>query len=101
MLPNQLLARAYISRGARLWLLTRALVCGVFLFVGTNPLQLSAAAIVGIVVLSVVLGFVETYSRRERVFVANLGLRPLWLGGLFAAPAIIGEVVLRFVGAAL
>ena len=95
------LARAYLSRGARLWLITRALVCGAFLLVGTNPLQLSLVAEVGIVVLSVVLGFVETYGRRERVFLANLGTRPIFLTALFAAPAMLGEVALRVVAAAL
>ena len=96
-----LLARAYVSRGARLWLITRALVSGAFLYLGTNPLRLSAVAVGGIVVLSVVLGFVETYGRRERVFLANLALRPIFLSALFAAPAMIGEVALRVVGAAL
>lgn len=99
MLLSWLLARAYMARGARLWLITRALVSGAFLYLGTNPLHLSAVAVVGIVVLSIVLGFADTYVRRERVFLANLGLRAVLLSTFFAAPAMIGELVLRVVGA--
>lgn len=101
MRPNRLVVRAYLSRGARLWLVTRAMLSGVFLLAGTNPVQLSAAVVVAIILLSVVLGFLETHRRRERAFLANLGVRPLVLGALFAGPAMIGEVALRLGGAAL
>ena len=101
MRPNRLVVRAYLSRGARLWLVTRAMLSGVFLLAGTNPVQLSAAVVVAIILLSVVLGFLETHRRREGAFLANLGVRPLVLGALFAGPAMIGEVALRLGGAAL
>jgi hypothetical protein len=101
MRPNRLIVRAYLSRGARLWLVARALLSAVFLLAGTNPVQLSAAAVVEVILLSVVLSFVETHRRRERAFLANLGVGPLVLGALFAGPAMIGEVALRLGGAAL
>jgi hypothetical protein len=101
MLPTGRLASAYVWRGARLWLIARVLLCAVFLVAGTNPFKLSAAAAAGIVVLSVVLGFGETHIRRESVFLANMGLRPAFLGAIFAVPATIGEVALHLVGAAI
>jgi hypothetical protein len=100
MVPNRLMARAYLSRGAQLWLVTRALLSGVFLLAGTNPIQLSGAAGVEIMLLSVAVSFLETRRRRERAFLANLGVRPLILGALFAGPAMIGEIALRIGGAA-
>ncbi|MDQ3243269.1 MAG: hypothetical protein M3Q09_06050 [Gemmatimonadota bacterium] len=85
---------AYLSRGARFWLATRALMTGVFLLAGTNPLQLSTAVVVELILLSVVLAFVDTYRHHERALIANLGIRPFVLVILFAAPALIGEVAL-------
>jgi uncharacterized RDD family membrane protein YckC len=100
MRPNRLIVRAYLSRGTRLWLITRAMLSGVFLLAGTNPVQLSAAAGVEIILLSVVVSALETRRRRERAFLANLRVRPLMLGALFAGPAMVGEVALRLGGAA-
>ena len=101
MRPNSLIVRAYLSRGARLWLAIRVTLSGVLLLAGANPIQLSAAAVVEIVFLSVVVSLLETQRRRERALLANLGVRPLLLGALFAGPALIGEVALQLAGAAL
>ncbi|MEO6878728.1 MAG: hypothetical protein ABI205_09625 [Gemmatimonadaceae bacterium] len=57
-------------------------------------------AAVEVVVLSVVVCFVDTYRNRERALIANLGVRPVAVGALFAVPALVGEIVLRAVGAA-
>lgn len=96
MRPNRLIVRTYLSRGTQLWLATRAMLSGVFLLAGLDPLRLSTAAAVGTILLSVAVSFLETRRRRERAFLANLGVRPLVLGALFAAPALFGEVALRF-----
>jgi hypothetical protein len=100
MRPNRLIVRAYLSRGTRLWLITRAMLSGVILLAGINPVRLSAIAGVEIILLSVVVSVLETQRRRERAFLANLGVRPLTLGVLFAGPAVLGEVALRLGGAA-
>ncbi|MCC6930949.1 MAG: hypothetical protein IT359_18305 [Gemmatimonadaceae bacterium] len=100
MLPNRLIAQAYLSRGAQLWLVTRVTLSGVFLLAGTDPLQLSGAAVVGISLLSVVLSFLETWRRRESALLANLGIRPLVVGACFAWPAVFGEIALHLGGAA-
>lgn len=101
MRPNRLIARAYVFRGACLWLVARTMLSGVFLLAGMNPARLSSAAVVGIILLSVGLSFLETHRRRERAFLANLGVGPLVLGALFAGPAMIAEVALRIGGAVL
>jgi hypothetical protein len=101
MRPNRLIVRAYLSRGARLWLVTRVLLSGVFLLAGTNPVQLPVATGVEIVLLSIGVSFLETRRRRERAFLANLGVRPVMLGALFAGPAMLGEAALRLGGTAL
>ena len=84
-----------------MWLAIRVTLSGVLLLAGANPIQLSAAAVVEIVFLSVVVSLLETHRRRERALLANLGVRPLLLGALFAGPALIGEVALQLAGAAL
>ncbi len=58
-------------------------------------------ATVEVVVLSVVVCFVETNRNRERALLANMGVRPVAVGALFAVPALVGEIVLRAVGAAV
>ena len=90
----------YVSRGARLWLATRAALTAAMLLAGTNPARLSAAAAVEVILMSVVVSFVDTHHRRERALLANLGVRPIALGVLFAGPALLGEIALRLGGAA-
>lgn len=101
MRPDRLVVRAYLSRGTKLWVLTRAASSGVFMLAESNPLALSGAAILGIVALSTLLGFLETWLRHESVLLGNLGISPLVLGVFFFVPALFGEAVLRFMGAVL
>ncbi len=101
MRPNPLIVRAFLYRGALSWLVTRAMLSVVFLLAGINPVRLSAMTAVEIILLSVVVIFLDTYRRRERAFIANLAIGPLMLGTLFVAPAVLGEVALRFGAAAL
>ena len=100
MRPNRLIVQAYLSRGARLWLIVRAMLSGVFLLAGTNPVRLSALVGVEIVLLTGAVSFLEIRRRRERALLANLGVRPLVCGALSAAPALIGELALRAGGTA-
>jgi hypothetical protein len=98
--PNALIARAYVARGGRRWIVTRAMVSGVFLMSRNNPLEVSAAVVGGIILLSVGLSFLATHNRRESVLLANLGIGPLVQGVMFAVPALIGEIALGVAGAA-
>jgi len=100
MQPNPLIVRAFALRGTRLWLGTRALVSLFVALAGSHPLRLSAAAIIYVVLLSIAVCFIDTWWNRERALLGNLAVSPPLLAGLFAAPAVIGEVVLSMVGAA-
>ncbi|MEO7043431.1 MAG: hypothetical protein ABI035_14305 [Gemmatimonadaceae bacterium] len=96
-LPNRLIVRTYATRGALLWVATRAILIAIFLRGGFDPFQLSAAAMGGVVLLSVVVCFLETYRRHERALLGNLAVRPVTLIVLFATPALLGEVAIRIV----
>jgi hypothetical protein len=101
MRPNSLLVRAYVVRGAWLWLGTRALLAIMLLLAGGSPLDLGGGGDLLAVALAVGLSFLETHLRGERFLLANLGAHPVMLGALFAAPALAGEIVLGLATAAL
>ena len=101
MRPNPLLVRAYVVRGAWLWLGTRAILAIVLLFAGGRPLDLGGRGDLLTVALAVGLSFLETHLRGERLLLANLGVHPAMLGVLFAVPALAGEIVLGLAMAAL
>jgi hypothetical protein len=92
MRPNALVARAYLARGAWLWLATRLLVMLAFLWADLDPLQLSLGIALQVIVLSVVAGFLDVHRRRERALLGNLGIGSRPLGAMFLAPAVAGEV---------
>ena len=100
MRPSPLIARAYLFRGALLWIVARAAITGALVLAGGDALRLSTTALVGVVLLIVALGWIETRRRREGALLANLGVSPYVLSVFFAAPALFGEFVLHF-GAAL
>ena len=94
MRPNQLVVRSYFARGAKLWFATRAALTALFLMAGFDPLRLSATTLIGIVVLTAALGYVDVRRRRERALLGNLGVSPLALGAFLAGPPIVGETAL-------
>ena len=96
MRPNRLIARAYLFRGASIWIVARAAIAVVLVLADGDPLRLSTTALVAVLVLVVALGWIETRRRREGVLLANLGVSPYLLSGLFAVPGVLGEIVLRF-----
>lgn len=101
MLPNPLVIRAYLFRGVLLWIVTRVAITSVLLLAGVDAIKLSTAAIVEVVLLIVVLGWIETLRHRERALLGNLGVSPVLLSTFFGAPALLGELVLRIGGAVL
>ena len=96
MRPNPLVVRAYLLRGALLWIVARAAITGALVLAGGDALKLSTTALVEVVLLIVALGWIETRRRREGALLANLGVSPLILSVFFAGPALLGEFVLRF-----
>jgi hypothetical protein len=95
MRTDPLIVRAYLTRGAKLWLLARALLTLGFMQAAIDPFRLSAVAFVTVVVLSVALGFLEIRRHRERALLGNLGVSPFMLGALFTGPALVGEIAIR------
>jgi hypothetical protein len=96
-----MIVRAYVGRGARLWLLTRLAVGIVFLFGQANPLDVSTRNSFGLVLVSTFACAVDTTRRRELVLLGNLGVSHAQLAAFFALPAIAGESLLRILMAAL
>lgn len=84
---------AYFLRGARCWLATRALVTSVLWLGGLSALRLSSIATAEMVAVSIGVGIFDTYLRRERDLLANLAIHPLELAAVFAAPALLGELL--------
>jgi len=81
-----------------IWIVARAALALTLVLAGGDPLKLSTTALAEVVVLVVALGWIETRRRREGVLLANLGVSPYLLSGLFAVPGLLGEIVLRFGG---
>lgn len=95
MQTNSLVVRAYVVRGARLWLVTRALLAAVFFFGQADPIRTPTLG-AALIILSVVgVSVLETHQRGEFVFLANLGVRPGMIAAMFAAPATVAEVALQ------
>jgi hypothetical protein len=90
-----MIVRAYVGRGARLWLLTRLTVGIVASFATLNPLDVSTRNSVGLVVVTAFACAAETTRRRELVLIGNLGVSYVQLAAFFALPAIAGEALLR------
>jgi hypothetical protein len=93
--PNSLVLRAYLIRGAWLWIVARGIITGALLLAGSDALHLSPVAFIEVVLLIVALGWIDMRRRRESVFLANLGVSPLVLSALFGVPALLGEMLVR------
>ena len=101
MRPHPQLVRTYFARGAKLWLTTRAMVSIVLLYGHTNPVELTPAATVLMVLSGVFVSCADTYRHGERALLGNLGLRTPVLVGIFAVPAIAGEIAIKLTVAAV
>lgn len=95
MYANTLVSRALLKRGAFLWLGTRMMISVVLFLSGTNPLELTLGASIGVMASATVLGFVQTVRMRERVFLANLGVPLPAITPFLLAPAVMGEMLIR------
>jgi hypothetical protein len=91
-LPTPLL-RAFLIRGAVLWLLSRVMGKVVFAMANMTPSgDLLYPA--WVVVMTGSLMFADSYRRKEVMLLYNLGV-PLWRGALMGViPAIVLEVLL-------
>ena len=101
MLPDAPVVLAYLARGARLWVVTRAALSAGLAVAETDPFHLSVTAVLAIIAMSVAVAFVDVRRQHESVLLANLAVSPAMLGTLFLIPAVLGEIVLHAVAAAL
>ena len=95
MRASRLFLRQYLLRGVQLWAGTRALLTAVIMYAGADPLRLSMGSMLVSILLSVAVNFAAVRRNHERVLLGNMGFGPLFLGALFAAPALVGELAIR------
>lgn len=95
MLPNRLVAAAFLRRSTRLWIVARAALSGLFLLAGTDPLRLPIATTFGVLLLCVAIGYVEVHLNHERDLLGNMGIKRRTLAAFFLLPALLGELLLR------
>ena len=95
MRANSFIVRAYLVRGAVVWVGARLMISAVLFLAGVNPGRVGIGVSVAIIAIAVALGFVETRRQRERVLLANLGVSLSSLATLPGAPAIAGELLVN------
>ena len=91
-----LVGRAYLSRGAWLWLGMRAGLGALLVSLSDSPLRVSAADSAVVVAGVLVLSYADVRMRSERTFLHNLGLPPMLIVALSALPAVVAEAAIRF-----
>ena len=99
MLPNRMLVATYVTRHIRLWALLRVGLSGLFVLAGTDPLRVTPLTIGAVVVVCAAVSVVELRVRRERDLLGNLGVDSFALGALLLAPPLVGELLVRGLGA--
>ena len=97
MVPNAILVRTRLRRGATIWAAARAALALVLLPAGGNPLRLGAPAALAFVALCAVACTVDEVRMGEGVLISNLGVTRGWCVLLDVAPALAGELAMRFV----
>ncbi len=99
MLPHPTITRAFVARGARLWLAARLLVSGTVLLAGMNPLDLAWPAVLLVVAGSFALGALDVHRRHERVLLENLTISRTTVALFFLVPAAAGEIMIALAAA--
>lgn len=101
MLPNRLVATMMLRRGARLYLIARVAISGLIVLSGDDPFRLPVSTTVGVLFTCITLGYVEMYRNHERDLLGNLGIKRRSIAGFFLVPALVGELIVRGVAAAV
>ncbi len=93
-LPPRVFRNGYLIRGAVLWV-------GLHLVMASPPIGIglfNAPSIVFMTAAVFAVAAVDTATRGDRVFLADLGVNPLWAPGLTALVALGLEIAARSVG---
>ncbi len=101
MLPNVILVRTRMIRGATVWVATRALLGVGLRMVGADPIRLTPTASLGVIVLCVAASAIDEVRHGEGVLIANLGISRLWCTLIDAVPPLVGELLVLAAGAHL
>jgi hypothetical protein len=97
--PRLTIARPYMLRGLRLWILSRGLLVILLALAETDPFKPGVTVTLGLLSLAIVVGFIDTYRHHERAFLSNLGVSPITLAMLYVIPAVAGEATLQVLAA--
>jgi hypothetical protein len=95
-----LIVGVYLLRGVVLWVVGRATITVFLILGGGSGLAIPFVFIVLFLTTIAALGWIDIGRQRERILLGNLGVHPLAVTSLIAAPAVLGEILLRG-GAAL
>ena len=95
MLPNPLLASAFMRRGVRLWIIARLAISGLVILAGDDPFSLPFAMMAVFILVCALLGHVEKHRNHERELLGNFGIKRRVFGLFFLGPALAGELLVR------
>lgn len=98
--PNALLVRAYLRRGVGLWVASRVLLAMVLAFAELEPIRLSTAGSIQLVLVTALVAWVDLHRRKERALLGNLGVSRAFIVAICALPAAVGETILALSGLA-
>lgn len=97
-LPRTIL-KAYLRRGATMWLMMRLCVSAVLLFGREDPLHVAPSTVLMLIAATAGLTLIDMRRRNERMLIGNLGYRPSVLSAIAVVPAAAGEIALRLAAA--
>jgi hypothetical protein len=107
MLPARHFTRAILLRSLVIWVGVRAAATGAknaippdLAMPRVSPWELTPAGSVGVVVVVVVLVLLDAARRHELLFLANLGVKRVAVGGLAASLAAVAELLVAVAVAA-
>ncbi len=98
MLPNPMLVRTRMIRGAASWVAIRALLGIGLAMAGFDPVRLRPTVSLGVIALCVVAAAIDEMRHGEGVLIGNLGVSRLWCAAIDVVPPLLGELVVLSFG---
>ena len=98
MIPNAILVRTRLVRGAIIWVTARALLSLGLSMAGGDPIRLGAPASLAFVAICVAASTIDEIRMGESVLVANLGVSRAWCVMVDVMPPLVGELVIHAAG---
>ncbi len=98
MIPNAILVRTRLVRGAVIWVAARALLSLGLRMVGGDPIRLGASASLALVAVCMAASTIDEIRMGESVLVANLGVSRAWCVMVDLMPPLVGELIIHAAG---